>query len=560
MSALAAVARLLAIVIAIAAAIDPSITAMRRVKPEIAVIHAARKDSALAREVTGRLADDYTIVSGPYANAAATVIVGRSMPRDVPGGIVVGVMEPHPVSISTFDVPPALTTTARAPISLGGRAATNARVEVELRAGDVIVQRAVVRANGAGTWRAELALTPAAEGTSVLHARATVGTDSAVADVVAWASDRKAAILFFDRRPSWMSTFVRRALERDARVSVASRVVTSRNVSTDAGQPPSSLSDPLVAELYQAVIVGAPEALTAGDVAGLERFLRDRGGAVILLFDEAPRGGIYDRLTGVDRWSAATTQAPVTAVGSGDTLAFRLTEAACPATLPLNAIIRASAKVSQAAHPVVWSTMVGQGELIVSTALDAWKYRDPATTGFEQFWEAIISRAARDAAAPVRVEIIPSLAHPGEELTIRATTRDTLPVVGEENLGDIFRPIGMRPTTGPHEWEGTHTANPRPGEYEVSVGRDEAAGMAGYAVREDFTPFVRDDSVAIAAIARTSGGIITGPENVEREVRARVMGTRRMEAWRPMREPWWVIAFAGLLGLEWFGRRRRGLG
>jgi hypothetical protein len=341
---------------------------------------------------------------------------------------------------------------------------------------------------------------------------------------------------------------------------VASRVVTSRNVSTDAGQPPSSLSDPLVAELYQAVSIGAPEALTAGDVAGLERFLRDRGGAVILLFDEAPRGGIYDRLTGVDRWSAATTQAPVTAVGSGDTLAFRLTEAAWPATLPLNAIIRASAKVSQAEHPVVWSTMVGQGELILSTALDAWKYRDPAATGFEQFWEASISRAARDAAAPVRVEIIPNLAHPGEELTIRATTRDTLPVIGEENLGDIFRPIEMRRSGGPHDWEGTHIANQRPGEYEVSVGRDEAAGMAGYAVREDFTPFVRDDSVAIAAIARTSGGIITGPENVEREVRARVMGTRRMEAWRPMREPWWVMVFAGLLGLEWFGRRRRGLG
>ena len=47
------------------------------------------------------------------------------------------------------------------------------------------------------------------------------------------------SVLFFDTRPSWMSTFVRRAIERDPRFVVTSRVVTSRNVSTDAGNPPN---------------------------------------------------------------------------------------------------------------------------------------------------------------------------------------------------------------------------------------------------------------------------------------------------------------------------------
>ena len=559
MSALATIARLMAILIAVLAAIDPAITSMRRTKPEIAVINASRQDSALARQVSDRLADDYTVVRGPYDGAAAAVIVGRAIPAHVPAGTVIGVMDARTVSISTFDAPPTVTPRARATISLGGHAAPGARVEVALHADDVIVDRATVTASAAGQWRTPLTLTPSRPGALLLHARAGVGRDSAIADIVVESDDRPEAILFFDRRPSWMSTFVRRALERDARVRVASRVVTSRNVSTDAGQPPSSLSDPLVAELYQAVIVGAPEALTPSDIAGLERFLRSRGGAVVFLFDEPPKGGSYDRLTGVTRWAAATTQAAVTAAGSGDTLAFRLTEAAWPVVQPPNAIVRARARVNGTERPVVWSTMIGQGELIVSTALDAWKYRDPATSGFEQFWEATISRAARDAAESVKVKITPDLVRPGEEIIVTATTRDTVQVIGEQNSGDVFFPIEMRPIVGRTEWEGRRTVGLRPGEYDISVGHDAVSGRAGYVVRETFTPFVRDDSVAIAVIARASGGIITGPESVERELRARVAGTRKVEAWRPMREPWWVMVFVGLLGVEWFVRRRRGL-
>ena len=54
MSALATIARLMAILIAVLAAIDPAITSMRRTKPEIAVINASRQDSALARQVSDR--------------------------------------------------------------------------------------------------------------------------------------------------------------------------------------------------------------------------------------------------------------------------------------------------------------------------------------------------------------------------------------------------------------------------------------------------------------------------------------------------------------------------
>jgi len=55
---------------------------------------------------------------------------------------------------------------------------------------------------------------------------------------------------------------------------------------------------------YDAVIVGAPELLTDRDVAGLDAFMRRRGGGVVLLFDTRADGR-YERLTQVKAWGAA---------------------------------------------------------------------------------------------------------------------------------------------------------------------------------------------------------------------------------------------------------------
>src|SRR6185503_11402090 len=110
------------------------------------------------------------------------------------------------------------------------------------------------------------------------------------------------SVLFFDPRPSWMSTFVRRTIERDPRFVLTSRVVTSRNVSTDAGRPPARLDDIIALASFDAIVIGAPDALTAADVTGLEAYLRRRGGGVVFLFDQrAP--GAYERLTNAGGWT-----------------------------------------------------------------------------------------------------------------------------------------------------------------------------------------------------------------------------------------------------------------
>src|SRR5262249_44535190 len=115
---------------------------------------------------------------------------------------------------------------------------------------------------------------------------ATDAAGEALVDVV----DRKWPVLFYDPRPSWMSTFVRRAVERDPRFVVTSRVVTSHNVNTDAGNPPGRLDDLSALSLFDAVVVGSPAAMSADDADGLEAFMRKRGGSVVLLLDEVASG------------------------------------------------------------------------------------------------------------------------------------------------------------------------------------------------------------------------------------------------------------------------------
>src|SRR6185436_1633434 len=98
--------------------------------------------------------------------------------------------------------------------------------------------------------------------------------------------ERRWTVLFHDPRPSWMSTFVRRSIERDSRFVVASRVATSRNVSASAGRPPAGLTDRRSLSVFDVIVVGAPDALSAADVASLEDFMRRRGGSVVLLVDD----------------------------------------------------------------------------------------------------------------------------------------------------------------------------------------------------------------------------------------------------------------------------------
>jgi hypothetical protein len=553
MTAFATAARVLAIVIALAGVLDPAVMSMRATRADVALVPSHRPDTAMLKSVADRLEKHFAVVRGPWDKAAATVVVGNDVPERIPGGPLyripgkpAGHMIPYPPALTLFDVPPTVASDARFPVRVRwpfGR--------VELRANGVIVDTATVE--GGSALDTTFYVTPTATGPLHLSATLTSGPQSWTTDAMTNVVDRRAAVLFHDGRPSWMSTFVRRSLEQDRRFAVASRVITSRGVSTDAGQPPSTLADPSLLELYDVIVVGAPASLTASDVAGLETFLRRRGGAVVMLYDETPKAGAADRLTGVSRWTSATSRTPVAARAADDTVALRFTESASPATLPATAERRAAIG-KPIERAVVWTNAIGAGQLIVSGALDAWKFRDRATSGFDEFWRAIIARAATDAQQAAAIEIEPSILAPGERALVRITLRDTLttPAVMIDSA---------RLDTWPGEHAGEYLARITPGKGDHWL-RATAAGAKAESpliVLDSARRFQRNDAPTLDMVATASGGMTGDVDAVDEALRARVKAQPRLERTWPMRSGWWILPFVALLGFEWFTRRRRGL-
>jgi hypothetical protein len=75
--------RTLAILIAVAAVIDPAVTSSRRGRPLLSVVATdSIRDRALFADVTRALRDDYSI-AGAIVGASGTVLVGDRRPDDI---------------------------------------------------------------------------------------------------------------------------------------------------------------------------------------------------------------------------------------------------------------------------------------------------------------------------------------------------------------------------------------------------------------------------------------------------------------------------------------------
>jgi hypothetical protein len=570
-----------AVVIAIVGAIDPPVSSMRRTPATIALVSTDTASSALADRVARELAPDFTVVRGPFAGAAAVVSVGDRLPAAV---------ESLPASMPAFavtsadDVPAIRFTAVRAPgrVTLESRVPLEAAVRVDrhrgrtldvtLSHGGVVVDRVTRKLNAdTETIAVPLTFVPAAEGPAALTVSA--GTDAggvrASADLLVDVNRARWAVLQFDRRPSWMSTFVRRALEHDPRFVVTSRVVTSRDLSSDTGRPPGSLDDLPALSLFDAVIVGAPESLTERDVAGLEAFLRRRGGAVCLLLDQR-LAGPYERLLGRPAWSATSpaTPAVIERAGAGDPLRLLATEMVWPTTLPAG-----GQPVAATPQPIIWSMPIGSGRVLVSGALDAWRYRDTAPAAFERFWQSAIADVASASPALVDVNVDQPLLSPGESTDVTIVLRDealadlsagrTLRASVHVTLDTPNGPATLRawPEAAAGAFRAKVRAPDAPGAYRLSV--------TGNGTRVD-TALVVQNTVARAAPAErdllaawtSSHGGIAVPAPRSREIgqalARRLPAPTARRTWHPMRSAWWILPFAVALGVEWWARRRAG--
>lgn len=366
-------------------------------------------------------------------------------------------------------------------------------------------------------------------------------------------------VLVFDARPSWHSTFVRRALEDDPRFAVEyhARVAPALTAGTANGT-----LDARTLEGTQVVVVGGSDALTASEVALLERYVTRRGGSLILLPEQRPAGPIA-RLFG-EGWTERLTPAPQP-IGP-----LRASEILRTDRAPLAAVVLGRSGAPALSEVEGSASIVavpkGNGRVIISGAMDAWRYRHLDESGFDRFWRSLTAEASV-AGEALRLDLASALAARGERVsfTLRYRTLEDLSAV-EARVSvrcDTAAPEPVRvwPAGALGEFAGEiPVGTVGQCQLEATVGNRSAVAFIAIADRP-----ARGLEATLAKLERASrelGGVVA-EAGAESEI-ARALGDRSAESSQivfahPMRSSWWIVPFAGCLSLEWWLRRRRGL-
>ena len=608
--------RAAAVAIALAALVDPPLALMARPHPRLAVTVLQPADAMDAR-VRDRLARDlradFDVVPGPDPDAAAAVVIGDRYPLrpsafaqttstvTIDGsGLGLG------VRITSVKAPRAVPrgTTIQLVVDFDGSAANGSTSVVTVSAGavghpDVDVARA------SHTWtaaarRVSLRLDAVPLDLPPWHLRvrlsdASQPTTVATRDVLV----EEAAplrVLFYEPRPSWIATFVRRALERDPRFAVSVLDYASRGIRISSGDEASL--DPPTLRQVAAVIVGGLDRLSVADRDLLDRFARARGGSLVLLPDGPIEPGpvrdwlpsINPRQVLLERAVPLSVAAPLPPIQASEILTFsgaRVLGATVPGakevpratvpgsvpgsvpdTLPGGKVL---ARVSGSGEAVVTVTPHGAGRLLVSGALDAWRYRAENEAAFDRFWRSAIAGMALATPPPVDVEITPAVMSPGE--TARVVARIHRSALAAAPAGPLSvsarletgEPIRLWPEPGADVFSGSFVAGgPALQRVTVSAGENQATSVSGSALAAIDPAARRAEPIAppLAMLAASRGGIDVTPEHLsdlEAHLRREVSGPPVLTTTHPMRSGLWALPFAACLGGEWWLRRKRGL-
>ena len=376
--------------------------------------------------------------------------------------------------------------------------------------------------------------------------------DNAI-DVGVDVAARRLPVFVFDARPSWQSTFVRRALEDDPRFAVEHRARVAPAISTST---PQARLDAGVLDATSVLIVGAPDALTAGDVALIDRFVRVRGGTAILLPERIPAGAAASLFHG--EWRDQLVAQPAV-LGP-----LRATELLRPGALGIGAVPLA---------PLVIATPAGDGRIIVSGAMDAWRYRDADAAAFDRFWTTVAADGAR-LAARLRVEFGEPIGQPGGRMPFTVRYRSMRAPASIE-ASAIARCAGRAQNVrlwpaGSLQTLHGEVAIPAAATCTVEVAVNDVRVVRGFAIAAAPSRPIAETFAGLERAVHASGGVVTDEDDIG--VRLRSVGASARSAFakatarqaavesvHPMRSPFWILPFAGLLSIEWWLRRRKGL-
>ena len=557
-----------AIAIAVAALIDPAFSSSTlRDRPVVSIHLTADSpnaiDSAFQRHLNGRELitraqqgsrlpcavdeDCVAIVDGSIdsdweaARPVSAIVTGRAAQPNVSVRSVV-LSGGHRAAAAT------------ARVALTGLGVAGRRTEVRISDGGAVVGSATHQWSSATTATIDIPWWPLDAGARALRIEAIPldGESTAIDNVIdagATIAGTRLPLLVFDARPSWNSTFVRRALEDDARFAVGYRSRIAPALSTGT---PNGRVDATALDAVAAVLVGGPDALTAGEVGLLERYVRVRGGTLVLL-PERPAGGASARL--FPGLGAEHLTADAESIGE-----LHATEILHWSDIPVTATVIARS----GSLPAILSIPTGNGRIIVSGAMDAWRYRHLDSGAFDRFWTSLLAQGSA-LGAGLQLTFERGIAARGSRarFTVRDRRLGPRAIVEASAVAHCegeTQPIRLWPGGTVGEFVGEVPAAQQGGcTVEVMAGDRRAAGSIAIADQP-----VSGTEVTLAKLerqVRASGGVVASAGE-EEEVALAIAGADRMSrvvSVHPMREPWWMLPFAALLSAEWWLRRRNGL-
>ena len=581
--------RVAAIAIVVAAIVDPAVTLTGATRARIAILaQPSTPDADVAAARLARdLGHDYDVVRSVVSDAAAAVFVGDRYPTEaVSDSLIVATVTTPGASagarivraIAPREVPPA--TAIHLAADVVGRGVAGQTTQLAARIAGVEVGRVSHSWTVDGErWRAALDVVPIGEPPFVARleavtlpsttgsANSRVAGTRAAADLVVQLRSSPIRVEFYDPRPSWTSTFVRRALEADARFRVESLTFSSRGVAARTSGA-ATLTDARL-DQFDAVVVGGLERLTDADVRALDRYMRDRAGAVVLLPDQRiDRGPARDLLPDA---TERLLERPARLRSAGPA-ALQASELLIARELPPGSDVLAGSG-DDANGAIVASIPRGGGRLLVSGALDAWRFRALNEAAFDRFWQSTIAGLALDRAPIVDVALTPPIVRPNEsaDVAVRVRSPQSATLKGSPYGASVSatvdgQPLRLVPGAEAGVFRGRIVG--------ATSGRlvVEARAFAGNGSPQSarrIVPILRDahppatDVVApLSLLAASHHGIDAPPDrlaDVERFVRRAVAPPLAATGRRPMRSAWWMLPFAACLSVEWWRRRRLGL-
>ena len=560
--------RALAIAIAVAALIDPVFSSSNSQDRPVVVIHLTAEmpkavDAALREHLSGR-------------DLMTRIQVGNRLPCAVDEDCIViadGSIDSdwesaRPVLVIGTEVDAGPNVSVQSVVVTGGHRTAAGVARVELFGRDVSGRHTAVRISDSGAvvgsaehqWSTATTATidvpwwPLGSGARALRIEALpLDSERTAADNVieagATIAGARLPVLVFDARPSWNSTFVRRALEDDARFAVGyrSRIAPALSAGTPNGRLDASVLDAVAA-----VIVGAPDALTAEETGLLERFVRVRGGTLMML-PERPAAGPSTHLfpaNGVEHL----------AVNPESVGPLHATEILRWSDMPATAAVIAKSGSSAA----IVSIPTGSGRVVIAGAMDAWRYRGLGGGAFDRFWTSLVAEGAA-LGEGLQLKFDQAVAARGSRA--RFTVRDRR----LEPRAAIAASAVAHCETGAHAirlWPGG-TAGEFTGEVPaaqqgactVTATVDERSVTGSIAIVDRPARGTGATLAKLGRQARASGGVIAkaGEEQAVAGLLAGAAPMSRVVFVHPMRTPWWILPFAACLSAEWWLRRRDGL-